>query len=105
MKAVRYGIDTMDDFHKLERMAISHIRTSSNSKESILPCGGVLKSVAEHWGDVDEYTLDCPLMSGSSFKTMEERERDRQLIELSEKLDTMSKEEMAEQLDAMYFSK
>ena len=104
MKAIRYGIDTMDDFHKLERMAISHKATSSNSKEAMLPCGGVLKSNSDQY-DVFEYTLDCPMMTGSSFKTMEERERDRQLIELSEKLDTMSKEEILKKLDAIYLSK
>lgn len=94
MKSIKYNLDTMDDFHKLERKAISHKATSSNSQEALLPCGGVLKSVDDHWVGVYEYTIECPLMSGSRFMTASERQKDREVIELSKKIDAMSKEEI-----------
>jgi len=99
MKAVRYGIDTMDDFHKLDRKAISHKRTSVDTSKAMLPCGGVLKSNSDQY-DVFEYTLDCPMMSGSALRTVSYLNRERELIELSEK--TMSKEEKLKHLNAIF---
>ncbi len=98
MKAIRYGIETMDDFVKLHKKAISHKRTSVNTSESMLPCGGLLKSVSDQVG-VFKYELDCPMMRGSTLMTVSEREMERQLIELKNNLHTMSKEEVMKRFD------
>lgn len=103
MNAVRYGIETMDDFVKLHKKAISHKRTSVNTSEAMLPCGGLLKSKSDQVG-VFEYTLDCPMMGGSELMTVSRREMERQLIELKNNLHTMSKEEAEKQLDDIFQS-